>query len=238
MTGLNVRRRVLLSGLSAAALAAVPAQAQQADAGADAASAEQADGDTNTNEIIVTTQRREQNLSDVPAAIQAITGDTLERRGTKDIAQLVDFVPGASIVSKAAPGFETIQIRGISSGTVGDATVGYYIDDVVFSIPNLQLAPPSRLLDLERTEILRGPQGTLYGNGSMGGLIRLITTTPDTERFGIKALGELSFTDGGGTNYAIDSAINIPIATDRAGLRLSGGYERLSGFADGALATT
>ena len=234
MKGFNVRRAVLMSGLSAAALIAMPAQAQQTGTASGAGTDKVSDDAADPNEIIVTAQKREQNLSDVPAAIQAITGDTLERRGTKDIAQLVDFVPGASIVSKAAPGFETIQIRGISSGTVGDATVGYYIDDVVFSIPNLQLAPPSRLLDLERTEILRGPQGTLYGNGSMGGLVRLITTTPDTERFDVKALGELSFTDGGGTNYAIDSAINIPIATDRAGLRVSGGYERLSGFADGA----
>jgi iron complex outermembrane recepter protein len=196
--------------------------------------AQEADDAADDDEIIVTAQKREQLLSDVPAAIQAISGDTLERRGTRDLSQLVEFIPGASIVSKAAPGFETIQIRGISSGTVGDATVGYYIDDVIFSVPNLQLAPPSRLLDLERTEILRGPQGTLYGNGAMGGLIRLVTKAPDTNAFDIKALGELSFTDGGGTNYAGDAAVNIPLAADVAGLRVSGGYERLSGFADSA----
>jgi iron complex outermembrane recepter protein len=209
----------------AVALVASPALAQSSSTAATA---------TDDSEIVVTAQKREQNLSDVPAAIQAISGETLERRGTRSLSQLVDFIPGASIVSKSAPGFETIQIRGISSGTVGDATVGYYIDDVVFSIPNLQLAPPSRLLDLERTEVLRGPQGTLYGNGAMGGLIRLITTAPDTNNFAVKALGELSGTDGGGTNYAFDGALNVPLASEKAGLRISGGYERLSGFADGA----
>ncbi|MEY2883845.1 MAG: hypothetical protein RL490_1569 [Pseudomonadota bacterium] len=217
----------LATGFSALALALVagPALAQSGTA---AATTE------DPSEIVVTAQKRSQNLSDVPAAIQAISGETLERRGTRSLSQLVDFIPGASIVSKSAPGFETIQIRGISSGTVGDATVGYYIDDVVFSIPNLQLAPPSRLLDLERTEVLRGPQGTLYGNGAMGGLIRILTTTPDTNKFAVKALGELSGTDGGGTNYAFDGAVNVPLASEKAGLRVSGGYEKLSGFADGA----
>lgn len=221
----TTRARFLAGAISFAALAgalATPAFAQEAV------------DEEDSGDIVVTAQKREQLLSDVPAAIQAISGDVLERRGTRDINQLVEFIPGASVVSKAAPGFETIQIRGISSGTVGDATVGYYIDDIIFSIPNLQLAPPSRLLDLERTEILRGPQGTLYGNGAMGGLIRLVTAAPDTNEFDIKAQGELSFTDDGGTNYAGDAAVNIPLAADVAGLRISGGYERLSGFADGA----
>ncbi|MBY0304644.1 MAG: TonB-dependent receptor [Sphingomonas sp.] len=230
MIGSNVRRAALLGSLSALALFATPAMAQEATPDSTATDQAYADAD-----IVVTAQKREQNLSDVPAAIQAISGDTLERRGTKDLTQLVEFIPGASIVSKAAPGFETIQIRGISSGTVGDATVGYYIDDVIFSIPNLQLAPPSRLINLERTEILRGPQGTLYGNGAMGGLIRLVTTQPDTTKFTAKGQGEVSFTDGGGTNYAGDAAFNFPLATDKAAFSVSGGYERLSGFADGAL---
>lgn len=214
------RTSALLAGAGTAALFAAPALAQDA---APAAS-------TDPLEIVVTAQKREQNLLDVPLAVQAVSGDVLERQGTKEIDRLVDFVPGASVVSKSAPGFETIQIRGVASGTVGDATVGYYIDDVVFSVPNLQLSPPSRLVDLQRVEVLRGPQGTLYGNGSMGGLIRLITSDPDTKSFGLKAQGEVSGTDGGGTNYAGDAAVNIPLVADVAGLRVSGGYEHLSGF--------
>ena len=141
------------------------------------------DPSTQLDEIVVTAQKREQNLIDVPLSVQAISGEQLERQGTRDLTQLVDFIPGASVVSKSAPGFDTIQIRGISAGTVGDSTTGYYIDDVVFSIPNLQISPPSRLFDLERTEILRGPQGTLYGNGALGGLVRLITPVLDRRRW-------------------------------------------------------
>ena len=197
-------------------------------------SAQASVGTGGIEEIVVTAQKRAQNLIDVPLAVQAITGATLERTGTKDIEHLVDFIPGASVVSAAAPGFETIQIRGVSAGTVGDATTGYYVDDVVFSIPNLQIAPPSRLFDLERTEILRGPQGTLYGAGAMGGLVRLITAQPDTHDFHLRGQGEVSGTESGGTNYAVDGVVNVPIAKDVAGLRVSGGYEKLSGFADSA----
>ncbi|WP_205480043.1 TonB-dependent receptor [Sphingomonas arenae] len=190
------------------------------------------DAPVNETEIVVTAQKRQQNLIDVPASVQAVTGETLERTGRQNLTDLVNLIPGASVVSRSAPGFETIQIRGISSGTVGDTTTGYYIDDVVFSIPNLQISPPARLFDLERTEILRGPQGTLYGNGAMGGLIRLITAQPSTTDSEVRGQGELSFTDGGGTNYATDAVVNVPIARDVAGLRLSGGYERLSGFGE------
>ena len=203
-----------------AGMVAAPVAAQQA------ATAEPADA-----EIVVTAQKRAEALSTVPAAIQAFRGETLEQRGTNQLTQLVDFIPGASVVSASAPGFETIQIRGISSGTVGDATVGYYVDDVAFGVPNLQLTPPSRLFDLERTEVLRGPQGTLYGTGAMGGLIRLVTAAPDLKKIVVKGRGELSFTDGGGTNYNFDGVLSVPIVTDKVALRVTGGYEKLSGFA-------
>jgi outer membrane receptor protein involved in Fe transport len=207
------------------------AQAQTAPAPAPTPTPSSAQDDQSAD-IVVTALKREQSLQSVPAAVQAFSGATLEKTGVNDVSRLVDFVPGASVVSRSAPGFETIQIRGISAGTVGDTTTGYYIDDVVFSIPNLQLSPPARLFDLERTEVLRGPQGTLYGNGAMGGLIRLITATPSTTQFEGRAQGEVSFTEGGGTNYSGDAAINIPIARDVAGLRVSGGYEYLSGYGE------
>lgn len=222
----------LATACSALALAA-PAAAQAAQQEAQPAEpVSPAQADDPGQDIVVTAQKREQTLSDVPAAVQAFTGETLERTGVRDVTRLVDFVPGASVVSRSAPGFETIQIRGVSAGTVGDTTTGYYIDDVVFSIPNLQLSPPARLFDLERTEVLRGPQGTLYGNGAMGGLVRLITAQPNTSEFQLRGQGEVSFTDGGGTNYAADGVLNIPIARDVAGLRISGGYEYLSGFGE------
>ena len=182
-------------------------------------------------EIVVTAQRREEVLSRVPIAIQAIDGETLEKTGTNQLTDLVKFLPGVSTVSSVSPGYETVQIRGISSGAFGDSTIAYYVDDVPFSIPNLQLAPPSRLFDLERAEVLRGPQGTLYGAGAEGGLIRLITAAPSLTKAEFRERGELSFTDGGGTNYNFDGVLGIPIVTDKVGLRITGGYEKLSGFA-------
>lgn len=226
----STRRTHSLGGISLIACIALwptAAAAQQADAPAVVADDQSAD-------IVVTAQKRSETLQNVPLAVQAFTGADLEKSGTNDINKLVDLVPGASIVSNSAPGFGTIQIRGVSAGTVGDATTGYYVDDVIFSIPNLQLAPPSGLFDLERTEVLRGPQGTLYGNGSMGGLVRLITAAPDTNTFSVRGQGDVSFTEGGGTNYGGDGVLNVPLKSDVAGLRVSGGYHFTSGFAEAA----
>lgn len=209
-------RAALLAGL------ALPAPLL-AQAAADAGTAE---------DIVVTAQKREQNLLDVPLAVQAFAGAALESSGSREINDLLDSIPGASSVSRTAPGFETIQIRGIASGTTGDATVGYYIDDVPFSVPNLQLAPPARLFDLQRVEVLRGPQGTLYGQGAMGGTIRMVTAPADPNEVELRGQLEASGTKGGEANYAGDGVVNVPIVKDLIGLRVTGGYERLGGFAD------
>jgi outer membrane receptor protein involved in Fe transport len=183
-------------------------------------------------ETVVTAQKREQALMDVPLSVQAITAEDLATRGTTDYSDLLQIIPSASFVSATAPGFETIQMRGIASGTTGDATVAYYVDDVAFGIPNLQIAPPARFYDLERLEIIRGPQGTLYGQGAMGGMIKFVTNAPDLEAFDFKVRGSASSTDGGDGNYNTDAVINAPVVDGKFGLRISGGYEDLGGFAD------
>jgi outer membrane receptor protein involved in Fe transport len=187
--------------------------------------------------IVVTAQKREQALLDVPLAIQAISGTELEESGIGELNDLIESIPGASSVSRTAPGFETIQIRGIASGTTGDATVGYYVDDVPFSVPNLQLAPPSRLFDLQRVEVLRGPQGTLYGQGAMGGTIRMITASPVYDDIIGRFQGEVSDYAGGDSGFAVDGVLNVPVVNDRVALRVSGGYELVGGFADAVLPT-
>lgn len=194
--------------------------------------AQEAGDEADETVIVVTAQKREQALLDVPLAIQAISGEDLEEAGASELNDLIESIPGASTVSRTAPGFETIQIRGIASGTTGDATVGYYVDDVPFSVPNLQLAPPSRLFDLQRVEILRGPQGTLYGQGAMGGTIRLVTASPDYDDTLGRAQFELSDTSGGAPSAAVDGVVNVPIAPGSVALRVSGGYELVGGFVD------
>jgi outer membrane receptor protein involved in Fe transport len=217
----NPRTALTLASVSALAILATPSFAQEAS-----------DDSEDPTEIIVTAQKREQALLDVPLAIQAISGAQLEEQGTRELNDLIESIPGASSVSRTAPGFETIQIRGIASGTTGDATVGYYIDDVPFSVPNLQLAPPSRLFDLKRVEVLRGPQGTLYGQGAMGGTIRMITASPDYNDVLARAQFELSTTAGGAPSAAVDGVVNVPIVPGKVALRVSGGYELVGGFAD------
>lgn len=182
--------------------------------------------------VTVTAQKRAQKLKDVPLPVQSIGKKQLDNTGAGSVADLVTQIPGASVVSKSTPGFETVQIRGISSGTTGDGLVGYYIDETPFGIPNLQLSPPARLLDVSRVEVIRGPSGTLYGQGSMGGTIKVITAAPDSSSMFGTLRGEVSKTDGGGTNYYTDAVVNIPIAKDKFAVRLSGSFESLSGFAE------
>lgn len=213
-------RGFLMMGAAVAALC-VPMAASATDA---------ADG--TVAELVVTAQKRAERLLDVPLPVQSLSAESIQQSGATKVSDLTKSIPGASVVSSTTPGFETVQIRGIASGTTGDGLVGYYIDDTPFGIPNLQLTPPAKLLDLERVEVIRGPSGTLYGQGSMGGTIKLVTAKPDSTRYSGMAQGELSGTDGGGTNYSADAVVNIPLIQGKLAARLAGGYEKLSGYAE------
>jgi outer membrane receptor protein involved in Fe transport len=187
---------------------------------------------TAVSELVVTAEKREERLLDVPLPVQAVSAAAIENSGATKISDLVSAIPSAAIVSSTTPGFETIEIRGIASGTTGDSLVGYYVDDTPFNIPNLQLTPPAQLLDLERVEVIRGPSATLYGQGAMGGTIKLITAKPDPNHFSGKFQGEISGTEGGGTNYDLNGVVNLPLVADRLAARLAVGYQHLSGYAD------
>ena len=187
---------------------------------------------TEIQEIVVTAQKREERLLDVPLPVQSISQERLDKAGISKVADLTSSIPGASLVSGTTPGFETIQIRGIASGTTGDGLVSYYVGDTPFGIPNLQLTPPARMLDLERVEIIRGPSATLYGQGAMGGTIKMVLAQPDSTSFSGKAQAELSGTSGGGTNYNGDVVLNVPLVEGKLGARISYGYDSISGYAE------
>ena len=198
-----------------------------------AANAAPADTDaTKAGEVVVTAQKRQERLLDVPLPVQSLSAEQLKQANITKVSDLVEAIPGASIVSATTPGFETIEIRGIASGTTGDGLVGYYVGDTPFGVPNLQLTPPARLLDLERVEVVRGPSGTLYGQGSMGGTIKLILAQPNSHAFSGKAQIEDSGTSGGGNNYNGDIVLNLPLVDGKLAARVSAGYEYLSGYAD------
>ncbi len=191
--------------------------------GAPAAKAQAADDERDLlPTVTVTATRRSELLTEVPQSIQAISDEKLRREGVVSMSDIVQVVPGASQTFKASPGFEVLQVRGVSSGAVGDSLVGYYIDEIPFSLPNLQYIPPVNVFDLSRVEVLRGPQGTLYGQSTMGGAIRLITNKPDLDGFAAEVRAGYGSVQGGSDGYRGDLMLNMPFS-DKFGIRLTGG---------------
>jgi outer membrane receptor protein involved in Fe transport len=184
------------------------------------------------DEIVVTAQKREQSIQDIPLSISAVSGATLDALGADSFADYARTVPGLSFIDAGPAGGRgnaggsqrQISIRGISSDA-GTDVVGFYLNEtpITFSDP--------RVFDIERVEILRGPQGTLYGSGSVGGTVRIITKQPDFDNFEARIRGEVSTTKSGGENYQGDALVNIPLS-DKAAARISAYYQDDSGFID------
>ncbi|MBL4801472.1 MAG: TonB-dependent receptor [Emcibacter sp.] len=186
------------------------------------------------DEIIVTAQRYAQRLQDVPLSISVMTSDELKSRSVSTLDELQYSIPGLSTYEYGV-GQQFIQLRGISN-TLGSSTVGLYLDETPLILDRQGNALGIRLLDLERVEVLRGPQATLYGEGSMGGTLRYIPAAPKLDAIGGSVDGEYSSTKDGGDGYKITGVLNLPLVTDRLGLRMVAGHERVGGFID-SLAT-
>ena len=181
-------------------------------------------------EIVVTAEKRSEKLLDVPASVGVLTGDQLESLGVNSLTDLAGYVPGLSITSHGAPGANQIVIRGIATtflNLTGPPTVATYIDDVaVGSATNgaegaafgLDLMP----YDLERIEVLEGPQGTLYGADAMGGVVRYVLRKPDLDTFDARVGSSVENIDGGGTGWGVRSAVNLPLISNTMALLLSG----------------
>jgi outer membrane receptor protein involved in Fe transport len=183
------------------------------------------------DEIVVTAQKRSQALQDVPLSISAITAEQIEKRGFDEFTDYARSVPGLSFVDRGA-GRNKITLRGVSTGVDqnNQSPVGIYIDETPVSYPNNE--PDLRLYDVERIEVLRGPQGTLYGAGSMGGTIRILTAKPRLDAFEGSARGLVSTTRHGGESIALNAMANIPLATGKAAVRAVGYYRNEAGFVD------
>ena len=189
-------------------------------------------------EILVTASKRgAQALQDIPMSIQAFTGEDLERRGVVEFIDYARSVAGLSFEDQG-PGDKKYVLRGTQS--VGAATTGVYFDDIVITGNNRQdgggRQPDIRLVDMERIEILKGPQGTLYGASSMSGTIRMITNKPDTTQFaGAINVGIGSTESSNGENYDVDGMLNIPLVQDKLAVRLVGYYGEEAGYIDDLL---
>jgi iron complex outermembrane receptor protein len=194
-----------------------------AAAGAANAAAEATSQSGGLEEVIVTAQKRSESEQTVPMSITTFSAATLQQKAITEFFDYATKVPNLAF-APTGDGVGTaraISIRGIS----GDNTTGFYIDDI--PLPD-SLDP--RVLDIDHIEVLRGPQGTLYGARSMGGTVRLITQVPDLSHFSATVHGSLSDTDRTDRpNYTADAVVNIPIVQDQIALRLTGFYDYEAG---------
>ena len=224
-------RKLWLASAGIGALMAAPgAQAQSAESGADPA--------YHGAEIVVTASKREERLRDVPTAITAIGSDAIETLGIRDFRDYATLTPGLSQRDFGAPGTGTVILRGLNTGPQQTTnTSAFYIDDAPYSSNGFLsvgslVTPSPDLVDVERIEVLKGPQGTLYGASNLGGLVRIITKKADTSTFAGMAQVEGETLAHGDEGWAARAAVNLPVVTDKLAIRVSGFYRKTAGFTD------
>ncbi len=187
-------------------------------------------------EVVVTAQKRASTVDKTPISITAVTGEDLQNRGITDFSAVAASTPGVSMKANGPGGQTEFEMRGMTSSGGNSPTVGFYLDDVPLTAPaaaqNGKVVIDPSLYDLSRIEVLRGPQGTLYGSGSMGGTIRLITNQPNLETFDASAQTILSGTDNGGFNHAENVMINSPLIKDQLAVRIVASQASTSGWID------
>jgi iron complex outermembrane receptor protein len=210
----------------AALIAIAPAMAQQADANRDISAG--------ADEIVVTAQKRTERLLEVPQSISVVSSAALERQQVRSIADYAQLVPGLNI-QQTTPGQARVVLRGINTGGASP-TVAIYVDDIPFGASTGQsnaatAAGDIDAFDIERIEVLRGPQGTLYGANSLGGVVKYVTAAPKLDRFEGKAQGGIESADGGNMGWSVNGMLNLPVS-DQIAVRASGYYRRTGGFID------
>lgn len=187
-------------------------------------------------EVVVTAQRREQSIQEVANSLEVIGGGQIDLLGQVEFEDYLNTVSGVGFI-KSGEGSNRVALRGIASFNENQygfsdsvSTVGVYLDDV--PIAGSASLPDLALYDLNRIEVLKGPQGTLYGEGAMGGAIRMITNAPRLDALSAKTEATMSSTQHGGMNYQVRGAVNLPIVEDRLAVRLVSSYRDDSGFID------
>ncbi|MBV7257852.1 TonB-dependent receptor [Pacificimonas sp. WHA3] len=200
--------------------------AQDADTGTAAAAAEE---DADDDVIIVTATRRAQDIQDVPIAVTAVGPVQLERQGVDNVTQITQVSPSfSSSNAQTASGTVVLRIRGVgtTSNNIGfESAVGVFIDGAYQSRPGIALG---EFVDVERVEVLRGPQGTLFGRNTSAGALNITNVRPDLNEFG----GFANATYGNYDHISIQGAVNVPIVQDTLALRLTGAYRTRDGYID------
>lgn len=223
---MRLARNALLMTACVAAIAASPAAAQS-----DVQASARRGGE---DEIIVTAQKREQTVIDVAQSISVVSGGLLERSQATNFQDYLSFVPGLQ-VNQSALGAGRLVLRGLNTGGVA-STVGVYIDETPFGSSTALangavLAGDFDTFDIARVEVLRGPQGTLYGASTLGGLVKYVTNTPVLGKVEGRVRGAIEDTKGGDISYHGNAVVNVPLGETLA-LRASGFYRKNGGWID------
>lgn len=184
--------------------------------------------------VVVTASKRAEAIKDVPMAVTAISGDELSKLHATNFADFIDHVPGMTFVA-SDPGHTQLILRGVNAGGVG-STVGTYLDETPYgsssALANGVITTPNLdTFDIQRVEVLRGPQGTLYGASTLGGLLKFVTNAPDPTGFAAAAELGGNAVDQGGTGWDAKAMVNVPLS-DNAAIRATGYVTRDAGFID------
>lgn len=196
---------------------------------------------TELEEIVVTASKREEKLQSVPQTITAFTDQSIKDVGAQDFSGLINSMAGVELRSVQS-GQGGVTIRGVAEmnisnlfGGTGSAT-GLYLDEI--PLTSAGFFPDVSSFDMARVEVLKGPQGTLFGEGSLAGTVRLVSNQPDAAKFGAAADLTYSSTDSGGDNQIYNGMINVPLVSDKLALRVVGFHKDLAGFIDTRDAST
>jgi outer membrane receptor protein involved in Fe transport len=229
-----MNKHLSAAGTAIAALIGAIGVQHSAAAAAAAAAAAGATPDTGLEEIVVTAEKRDSTVQATAISMTAISGEQLAAQGIKTVEDIAAKVPGISIRT-AGPGQTEYEMRGLSAGGGSAATVGFYLDETPLSANAVALNGRTvidpDLFDLNHVEVLRGPQGTLYGSGSMGGTIKLVTNQPALDKWDAATDTYVSDTSHGSANGGGSLMLNMPIG-DIAALRLVGTAKYISGWID------
>ena len=231
MGGYKMRtsRFVRIAALGSAAVAAALALPAFAQSSADTPAA--------SDDIIVTATKRSESVRDVALPISAVTGDQLAKANANSLSDYITRLPGV-VFNDYQPGISEVVIRGISATTYheqGQTTTGYYLNEVQIVEPGFPIGIPDiDTFDIERVEVLRGPQGTLFGSSTLGGLVNYVARTADTTKFDAAGEGLIGTTYNahGDVNYAAKAMVNIPIVKDVLAVRVMALQRYDAGYLD------
>jgi iron complex outermembrane receptor protein len=205
------------SAVFAAILSTMTAGAQAQQAESPAPDTAEPSGPRSLDRVSITASRRLTTTQEIPYSVQAIDGATIREKNIQQFEDYVGTVLGVGFGNRG-DGRNDVFLRGISSPGVGRSAVGFYIDEIPLAFSGFQ--PDSNTYDMARIEVLKGPQGTLYGEGALGGAFKLITNKPRLDRFDATAQATLSAPKDGRLGGSASAMLNLPLVTDRAGLRV------------------